>query len=84
MGNSQAPSIFDHRRLGQQLGLFTIDPTTGGGLPLWLPNGTVVRDELEKLARELEFQAGFERVSTPHLAPSELYEQSGHLPYYEE
>jgi len=73
----------DHRRLGQQLGLFTLDPEVGKGLPLWLPHGTVVRDELEKLAKELEFKAGFERVATPHLARTQLYRRSGHLPYYE-
>ena len=73
----------DHRTLGRELKLFTLDPAVGKGLPLWLPRGTVVRDELEKLARELEFKAGFERVATPHLARTELYRRSGHLPYYE-
>jgi threonyl-tRNA synthetase len=73
----------DHRRLGRELGLFTLDAEVGKGLPLWLPHGTVVRDELEKLAKELEFKAGFERVATPHLARTELYRRSGHLPYYE-
>ena len=73
----------DHRRLGRELGLFTLDAEVGKGLPLWLPHGTVVREELEKLAKELEFKAGFERVATPHLARTELYRRSGHLPYYE-
>jgi threonyl-tRNA synthetase len=80
-----APSSLDardHRKLGRELQLFTLDPAVGRGLPLWLPRGTVVRDELEKLARELEFKAGFERVATPHLARTELYRRSGHLPYY--
>ena len=54
----------------------------GRGLPLWLPNGTVVRDELEKLAKELEFKAGYQRVATPHLARENLYFKSGHLPFY--
>jgi threonyl-tRNA synthetase len=72
----------DHRRLGQRLGLFALDPAVGKGLPLWLPNGTVIRDELESLARELEFKAGFQRVATPHLARTELYLRSGHLPYF--
>jgi threonyl-tRNA synthetase len=72
----------DHRRLGRELGLFTFDADVGKGLPLWLPHGTVVRDELEKLAKELEFKAGFARVATPHLARTELYRRSGHLPYY--
>jgi threonyl-tRNA synthetase len=73
----------DHRALGRRLGLFTLDPAVGKGLPLWLPNGTVVREELEKLAKELEFMAGFQRVATPHLARTDLYRQSGHLPFYE-
>ncbi len=72
----------DHKKLGAELGLFRIDPQVGRGLPLWLPKGTVLRDELEKLARELEFQAGYERVATPHLAKTDLYYTSGHLPYY--
>jgi threonyl-tRNA synthetase len=72
----------DHRRLGQKLGLFALDPAVGKGLPLWLPRGTVVREELEKLAKELEFKAGFERIATPHLARTDLYRRSGHVPYY--
>jgi len=72
----------DHKKLGRELGLFTIDNQIGRGLPLWLPKGTVIRDELEKLATELEFQGGYQRVATPHLAKEELYYQTGHLPYY--
>lgn len=72
----------DHKKLGAELGLFRVDPQVGKGLVLWLPKGTVLRDELEKLARELEFQAGYERVATPHLAKTDLYYTSGHLPYY--
>jgi threonyl-tRNA synthetase len=72
----------DHKKLGRELGLYHIDNEIGKGLPLWLPNGTVLRDELEKLARELEFKAGYQRVATPHLAKRELYFRSGHLPYY--
>ncbi len=74
----------DHRKLGQQLDLFVLDPEIGRGLPLWMPNGTVLRDELEKLAKELEFKAGWVRVATPHLARAELYYRTGHLPYYAE
>jgi threonyl-tRNA synthetase len=74
----------DHKKLGKELDLFVIDDTIGKGLPLWLPNGTTIRDELEKLVKELEFKAGFERVSTPHLTKTELYYQTGHLPYYAE
>ncbi len=72
----------DHKKLGRELGIFAIDNDVGRGLPLWLPNGTVVRDELENLAKELEFKAGYQRVATPHLARENLYFKSGHLPYY--
>lgn len=74
----------DHKKLGKQLGIYAIDNDIGRGLPLWLPNGTIIRDELEKLAFELEFQAGYQRVSTPHIAKQELFFRSGHLPYYAE
>lgn len=72
----------DHKKLGKELEIFTIDDQIGKGLALWLPNGTVLRDELEKLMRELEFKAGYHRVATPHLAKADLYYQTGHLPYY--
>jgi threonyl-tRNA synthetase len=82
MSIEQSLSPSDHRKIGQRLGLFQIDPRIGKGLPLWLPNGTVVREELEKLAKEIEFKAGFQRVATPHIARTELYHMSGHLPYF--
>lgn len=72
----------DHKKLGPALDLYAIDPVVGKGLPLWLPNGTAIREELEKLAKEEEFKAGYVRVATPHLTKDELYYQSGHLPYY--
>ena len=72
----------DHRKLGQQMQLFTISEEVGKGLPLWMPNGTVIRDELEKLAVETEFKMGYQRVSTPHITKEELFHTSGHLPYY--
>ena len=72
----------DHKKLGRELKIFHIDNDIGRGLPLWLPNGTVIRDELEKLARELEFEANYQRVATPHIAKSQLYHETGHLPYY--
>ena len=72
----------DHKKLGRALGIFVIDEDIGRGLPLWLPNGTVIRDELETLAKELEFRAGYQRVATPHLARERLYRKTGHLPYY--
>ena len=74
----------DHKKLGSQLELFHIDEEIGKGLPLWLPAGTIVRDELEKFVQELEFRAGFMKVVTPHLARTSLYEKTGHLPYYKD
>lgn len=73
----------DHKKLGKELDIFIVDEVIGKGLPLWLPNGFVIRDELEKLMKELEFKGGYYRVATPHLARQELYYQTGHLPYYE-
>ena len=72
----------DHKKLGKALDLFIFDDDIGKGLPLWLPDGTVIRDELEKLARDFEFQSGYHRVMTPHLAKTDLYYKTGHLPYY--
>ena len=72
----------DHKKLGRELRIYAIDNDIGRGLPLWLPNGTVIRDELEKLAKELEFKANYQRVSTPHIARRDLFYQTGHLPYY--
>lgn len=74
----------DHRDLNHELNYFQVDEAIGAGLPLWLPAGVVIRDELEKLMRELEFLAGYQRVVSPHIAKEDLYFQSGHLPYYEE
>ena len=74
----------DHRKLGKELGIFTMDDDVGPGLPLWMPNGTIIIEELEKLAKETELEAGYKRVVTPHIAKEKLYLTSGHLPYYEE
>jgi len=74
----------DHRKLGKELEIFIIDDDVGPGLPLWLPRGGAIIDELEKLARETEFAAGYQRVRTPHIAREQLYLKSGHLPYYAE
>ena len=74
----------DHKKLGRELDLFVLDDDVGRGLPLWLPAGTVIRDELEKFAVELEFKAGYQRVSTPHIAKRELFAQTGHLAHYQE
>lgn len=72
----------DHRRLGEDLDLFAFSKEIGKGLPLWLPNGTIIRDELEQWARENERTLGYQRVVTPHITRQELYYLSGHLPYY--
>ena len=75
----------DHRKIGAEMGLYTIDTDyTGPGLPLWLPKGTAIVEELEKLAKETEFMAGYVRVKTPHIAREKMYKTSGHLPYYAE
>ena len=74
----------DHRKLGKELEIFTFDDEVGPGLPLWLPRGGVLIEELERLAKEMEMKAGYERVRTPHLAKESLYVRSGHLPYYAE
>lgn len=74
----------DHRKLGKELGIFTFDDDVGPGLPLWMPNGTIVIEELEKLAKETELAAGYKRVVTPHIAKESMYLTSGHLPYYQD
>jgi threonyl-tRNA synthetase len=71
----------DHRKIGAEMGLFAIDTEyVGPGLPLWLPKGTAILEELEKLAKETEFAAGYVRVKTPHIAKEKMYLTSGHLP----
>jgi len=72
----------DHRKLGQELELFTFSEQVGPGLPLWMPNGSVMIEEIETLAKDTERKAGYKRVKTPHIAKSTLYKTSGHLPYY--
>jgi threonyl-tRNA synthetase len=74
----------DHRKLGKELGIYTLDDDVGQGLIMWMPNGTVVIEELEKLAKETEQAAGYKRVVTPHIAKESMYITSGHLPYYAE
>jgi threonyl-tRNA synthetase len=74
----------DHRKLGKELDIFTFDDEVGPGLPLWLPRGAVIIEELEKLAKEMEEKRGYDRVRTPHLSKEDLFWRSGHLPYYEE
>lgn len=72
----------DHRKLGKELGIFAMDDDVGQGLPLWLPNGGIIIEELERLAKETEKAAGYKRVVTPHIGKENLYLTSGHLPYY--
>jgi len=74
----------DHRKLGKELEIFVFDEEVGPGLPLWLPNGAIMIEELEKLAKETEEKAGYQRVRTPNLTKEDLFIRSGHLPYYAE
>ncbi len=74
----------DHRKLGKDLDLFTFDDEVGPGLPLWTPRGTVIIEQLEKLAGEVERRHGYSPVRTPHLSKEDLFIRSGHLPYYED
>ena len=74
----------DHRKIGKEMDIFTFDDDVGPGMPLWLPNGTVMIEALERLAKRTEQDAGYHRVKTPHVAKETMYLKSGHLPYYED
>ena len=74
----------DHRKLGKELSIYTMDDDVGAGLILWMPNGTVIIEELERLAKETEHNQGYKRVVTPHIAKESMYITSGHLPYYQD
>ena len=74
----------DHRKIGKEMKIFMFDDEVGSGLPLWLPNGGTIIEELEKLAKEMEDRAGYQRVKTPHVTKEDLFIRSGHLPYYAE
>jgi threonyl-tRNA synthetase len=74
----------DHRKLGKELEIFMFDDEVGPGLPLWLPNGGIIIEELESLAKEMEEKAGYSRVRTPNITKEDLFIRSGHLPYYAE
>ena len=74
----------DHRKLGKELKIYTFDDEVGPGLPLWLPNGATIIDELEKLAKETEGKHGYKQVRTPHLTKGDLYKKSGHLDLYKD
>ncbi|HEU5126629.1 MAG TPA: threonine--tRNA ligase [Glycomyces sp.] len=72
----------DHRKLGQQLDLFSFPEELGSGLPVFHPKGGIVRHEMESYLRERQKAAGYELVNTPHITKGKLFETSGHLPYY--
>jgi len=74
----------DHRKIGKEMEIFTFDDDVGPGLPLWMPNGGVMIEQLEALAKKTEEEAGYKRVKTPHIAKESMYIKSGHLPYYED
>ncbi len=74
----------DHRRIGQEIGLFTFSQLVGKGLPLWKPKGAVLRDLLERFLRDVQLSRGYEPILTPHIARVKLFETSGHYPYYKD
>jgi threonyl-tRNA synthetase len=74
----------DHRKIGKELELFAFDDDVGPGLPLWLPKGAFLIEQLEELAKTTEKKAGYHRVKSPHIAKENLYITSGHLPYYKD
>jgi threonyl-tRNA synthetase len=82
--NEEEAKRRDHRKIGKEMELFYFDDLVGKGLPLWLPNGTIIKNEIERLVVETEEKYGYLRVSTPHLAKEEMYVKSGHLPYYKD
>ena len=74
----------DHRKLGRELEIFIFEEEVGPGLPLWLPRGAVIVEELERLAKETEEAAGYQRVRTPHLTKEDLFIRSGHLAFFKD
>lgn len=80
----QMAEEFDHKKLGKELDIYHYEDVIGKGLPLWLPNGTVIRDEIQRYAAEMEFKYGYKRVATPNIAKADLYLRSQHLPAYRE
>ena len=74
----------DHRKLGAELELFLLTPKVGGGLPLWLPKGTVIRETLETFLRDEQKKRGYLPVVTPHIGNIDLYKTSGHYPYFKD
>ena len=74
----------DHKKIGKEMELYMIDEMIGKGLPVWLPNGEILKSEIERFAIETEEHYGYQRVTTPVLAKRQLFEASGHLPHYAE
>jgi threonyl-tRNA synthetase len=74
----------DHRKIGQEMELFLLTPKVGGGLPIWLPKGTILRETLESFLKEEQRKRGYQPVITPHIANLNLYRTSGHYPYYKD
>ncbi len=82
--NLELAKKYDHRKLGQELGLFTISDQVGPGLVLWMPNGNIIKEQIENWAKKAEEEWGYKRVTTPSITKSGLYHTSGHLPYYKD
>jgi threonyl-tRNA synthetase len=74
----------DHRKLGQELGLFMISDVVGPGLPIWLPKGAMVRSILERYIVDIERSMGYQHVNTPQLARVDLYKRSGHWDHFKD
>ena len=72
----------DHRKIGKEMELFHFSPAVGMGLPLWLPKGATLRDNLEKFLKKVQKKFGYEQVITPHIGDVALYRTSGHLAKY--
>ncbi|HYX31753.1 MAG TPA: threonine--tRNA ligase [Oligoflexus sp.] len=75
---------FDHKKLGNELDIYHYEDIVGKGLPLWMPNGTVIRDEIQRYAMDMEFRFGYSRVATPHITKGDLYVRSQHLESYKD
>ncbi len=82
--NLELAKKYDHRKLGQELELFTISEKVGQGLVLWMPKGNVIKEQIENWAKRTEEEWGYKRVTTPNITKSGLYHTSGHLPYYKD
>jgi len=74
----------DHKKIGKEMELYTINEMIGKGLPIWLPNGEILKNQIENYAIDVEEKYGYQRVTTPVLGKKELFEASGHLPHYAE